>query len=85
MEDQKLWPGPACNQDFAKRRWKKFQLGNVLSKLVQVKHITDGGLKAEPSVTGGCGQFWKKITILKSLNHISHVFRSIRKKQMFNI
>ena len=64
------------------------KLGDVLSKLVYVKRITDGGLGAEPlppeavGVQGGeapqpWGGFWKKITILKSLNHVSHVFRAI--------
>ena len=51
MEDQKLWPNLACNQDFAKRRGKMYKLGNVLGKLVLVKRITD-----EEAVS----DFWKK-------------------------
>ena len=70
MEDQKPWPVFACNQDFAKRRglepkMKMAKLGNVLSKLVQLKSITDGI------------NFLKKIAILMPSDHISHVFRAI--------
>ena len=70
MEDQKLWPNLACNQDFAKRRGKMYKLGNVLGKLVLVKRITD-----EEAVS----DFWKKKTILMSLNHISLMLRAIWK------
>ena len=52
MEDKKLLHDLACNQDFAKRRWKMSKLGNVLSKLELVKCITDGGLGVEPQAAG---------------------------------
>ena len=58
MEDQKSGPGLACNLDFAKekgleRKVMKFpkmskleDVVSILSKLVQPKRITDGGLGA---------------------------------------
>ena len=50
----------SCNQDFAKRfepipkmiLFKKRNLGGMLSKLMQFKSITDGGLGAKPPVAG---------------------------------
>ena len=67
------------------------ELGDALSKLVQLKRITDGGLGAEPPAAGGYeglrakplvgGQFFviflEKMVILMLLNHILNVFRAI--------
>ena len=36
------------------------KLGNVLSKLVQVKHITDGVRGQSPQPPEAVGDFWKK-------------------------
>ena len=54
MEDQKPWPGLALNKNFAKARklksklkMKMSELGDVSSKLVQLKRITSGGLGAK--------------------------------------
>ena len=52
------------------------KLGNVLSKLVQVKHITDGVRGQSPQPPEAVGDFWKKITSLMLLNHISHFGRT---------
>ena len=66
-------------------------MNDVLSKLVQLKPIADGGLRDEPPAAGGCGglgakprdadrffaMFWGKNAILMPLDHISHVFRAI--------
>ena len=58
LDQRKLY---CCNQDFAKGLeprvkmilFKKLlQLGGMLSKLLQFKYITDGGLGAKPPVTG---------------------------------
>ena len=86
MKDQKLRPGSVYNQDFAKRKEKMSKVGDALSK-VYVKRVTEGGLGAEPPAAGGCGdlgvkppvarQFLEEITILMSLNYVSHVFRAI--------
>ena len=55
MEDQKLAPGLACNLCFAEEKelnlkFKRFpklsEFGDVASKLVYRKRITDGGLGA---------------------------------------
>ena len=85
MEDLKPWPGFSRNQDFAEGREltpkvKMSELGDALSKLVQLKRITDGRLGAEPSAAGRFFViFLEKIAILMLLNHILHVFRAIRK------
>ena len=68
------------------------KLGEVLSKVVLLKRITDEGLGAELPAAGGygglgakpppawqffCNFFGKTIAILMLLDHISHVFRAI--------
>ena len=97
MEDQKLWRGLALNQDFAigkelKPKAKMSKLRNMLSKLVERKCITVGGLGAAEGwgslgveAPPATGRFLEKITILMSLNLISHVFRAISKNYNFNI
>ena len=60
MEDQKPWPVFLRNQDFAEGRGltpkvKMSELRDELSKLVQLKRITDGGLEAAPPAYGGYG------------------------------
>ena len=52
-------------------------LGNVLSQPVLVKRITDAGQSPQPPEV--VGDFWKKRTILMSLDHISHLFKAIWK------
>ena len=56
----------SCNQNFAKGfepipkmiLFKKCcDLGGMLSKLMQFKSLTDGGLGAKPQVAGQCLQF----------------------------
>ena len=45
-----------------------FQFGSVLSKPVQLMHITDGGLGAEPQGAGNfCDFLAKKITSLAAI------------------
>ena len=67
-----------------------FIFGNVLSKLVLLKGITDGGLRAGAPAAGGfrglgakppaTGRFFYnflvKKAILMPLNHISQVFKA---------
>ena len=67
------------------------ELEGALSKLVQLKCITDGGLGAETPTAGGygslaakplaAGRFFvikkKNIAISLPLNHLLHVFRAI--------
>ena len=90
MEDQKPWLGFSRNQDFAEGRGltpkvKMSELGDALSKLMQLKRITDGGLGAESPVAGGYGvwaifcNFLEKLVILILLNLILYVFRAIWK------
>ena len=70
----------SCNQDFAKRfepipkmiLFKKRNLGGMLSKLMQFKSITDGGLGAKFPVAGQFLHFLKK----KHFNVIWITFRS---------
>ena len=55
MEDQKPWPGFSRNQDFAKGKGltlnvKMSELRDALIKLVLLKRITDGNLRAEPQL-----------------------------------
>ena len=74
MEDQKPWPGLALTQDFAERRGLKAKtsnLENVLSEVVQLKRITNGGLGTEhPAAKRFLKSFRKKKAILMSLDHI---------------
>ena len=53
------------------------KLGDVLSKLVQFKRITDEvwGVKS-PAAGQFFAFFFEKTFILMPLNHISHVFRT---------
>ena len=55
----------ARNQDFAIGKGlnppKKFKLGRVMSKVVCLKRIIDGGLWAEPPATGGYGGLVAKL------------------------
>ena len=69
MEDQKPWPNWALEQNFAEgkkleRKPKKLKMSNlrdVLSKVIQLKQITDGGLGAEPPAAERFFViFWKK-------------------------
>ena len=60
-----------------------------LSKLEELKRITDESLRAEPLAAGSygvwgqnpkpLGDFRKKKTFLMPLDHISHMFRAISK------
>ena len=60
MEDQKQKPGLPCYQDFAKGGQdlnqnlisKNCKLGEMTSKLVSLKRITDSGLGAKPPAAG---------------------------------
>ena len=57
IEDQKPWPGFSRNQDFAEGRGlrpkvKMSASGEALSKLVQLKRITDRGLGAKLPAAG---------------------------------
>ena len=56
-----------------------FKVGDVLTKVVQLKPITDGGLLgAKPPAAGRFFVIaWKKIAILMPLDHSSHVFKVI--------
>ena len=54
MENQKPWPGVWRKQDFAEGRGltpqdKMSESTEALSKLMQLKRITDGGLMGDPS------------------------------------
>ena len=79
MEDQRPWPGFSRNQDFAEVRGlapkvKMSELEDALSKVVQLKRITDGGLGAKLPATGGygclgailpvAGRFFEKLKVL---------------------
>ena len=57
------------------------KLGDMLSKLMPLKRVTDMGLGAEPPAAGGFRglQFFEIKTVLMSLDHISLVFRAICK------
>ena len=71
-----LLRGEDLNQKFEMRKcliWEKCWL---LSKVVQLKRIIDGGLGAKLLVN-----FWKK-AILMSLDHILHVFRDCQSKEL---
>ena len=71
----------------------------MVSKLLQLKHITDGGLRAEPQAAGGYGGyggfapirlaifcvFWKKISILLPFGLHFARFQSASKEQIFQI
>ena len=60
-KDQKMWPGLAGSQDFAEQRGKMSKLGDVLSRLMQVKSITDGGLGESPSPLEAMGVWGVKL------------------------
>ena len=53
----------------------------MLNKLVQLKHITDGGLGAEPPEVGQF--FFEKQAILMPLDNIPHVFKAIGRNYKF--
>ena len=79
IEDQTPWPGLP--------KVKISKLGNMLSKLVLLNRIKDGGLGAEPPAAEGygssrgklsaAGRFFKKKSISMSLDPISLVFKAI--------
>ena len=53
------------------------ELGDALNKLVYLKRVTDGSLRAKPAAAGRfIVILWKK-AILMPLNHISHMFKAI--------
>ena len=64
------WPG------LPKLKMKMSKLGDVLSKLVQLKHITYEGMVAKPPEAG---RFLEKQAISMPLHHIPHVFKAISK------
>ena len=68
-KDQKLL------SDLPKLKVKMSKLGDVLSKLVLLKRITDGGLGAK--LPEAYRFFWKKHAILMPLEYISHAFWAI--------
>ena len=63
------------------------KLGDMFSKVMQLKRITDWGLGAEPPAAEGhggleakppaAGRFFEKLAILFRLDHKSHKFRAI--------
>ena len=58
------------------------ELGDALSKLVQLKRITDGDLGADPpagdyETLDDFLQFFGKKAILMPLDHNSHLFKAI--------
>ena len=55
------------------------QSGNVPSKLVQLKHITDRGLGAKPKFLGTFCNISEKKSLFKTSNQISHLLRVIQK------
>ena len=59
------------------------QLGGMLSKKMQFKYITDGGLGAKPPATG---QFFEKITILTSLgSHFERFLRPLERTKLLRL
>ena len=48
------------------------KLGNVVSKLVQLKHVTESPAAGQFFVI-----FWKKMAILMDSDHISQLFTAI--------
>ena len=77
MEDQQPRPGLAFNQDFGKggenlnQKLKSFpkmsKFGDMVSKLVQLKHITGEGLGAEPPAARGHGVWRRRHQLLGNL------------------
>ena len=68
--------GERLNQ---KLKMKICKLGDVCKQTSLLKRITDGGLGPKPQLLGNFFAFFGKKAILMPLDHISHVFRTIRK------
>ena len=58
------------------------KLRDVLRKLVHSNVLQTGSRGEAPGRWAIFCNFLEKILILNSLNHISHVFRAIRKKEI---